>query len=140
MLIQVIDVLEEAHTASHPEFRNSSYSKQKEAADKALKEFVKKEGRLNRHCDVLTAELYRNNQGKGWFYGDSITYIDMYVATFMKAFDESMKVLKWDVYEKDDSYKLLREHRERFEATDVYQNFVKSDRFPKYKDETPSFQ
>ena len=77
--------------------------------------------------DVVSAELNRNNEGKGWFYGDSITFIDIYVATFMRAFDETMKLMKWsDRYEKDDKYELLREHRKRFEATEIYQKFAKS--------------
>ena len=77
--------------------------------------------------DVVSAELNRNNGGKGWFYGDSITFIDIYVATFMRAFDETMKLMKWsDRYEKDDKYELLREHRKRFEATGKYQKFAKS--------------
>ena len=140
MLFQVADVLEEAHTASHPVETHKSYTMQKEEADKTLKEFTKKDGRMSKHIDVLTAELNRNNGGKGWFYGDKITFVDIYAATFMRAFGESMKILKLeDVYEKDDNYALLREHRKRFEATEIYQNFAKSDRMPKI-DETPSFQ
>eukprot|EP01083_Nonionella_stella_P156599 507334_1 len=140
MLFQVIDVLEEAHTASHPVHGHESYTKQKEAADKALKEFIKKDGRLSRHLEPITAELYRNNKGMGWFYGDTITFIDLYVATFMRAFHQSVTTLNLaDVYEKDDTYKLLREHRGRVEATQTYQNFAKSDRMPRL-DTTPSFQ
>jgi len=140
MLFQVIDAVEEAHTASHPVEAHKSYSIQKEEANKTLKEFTKKDGRLSKHIDVLTAELNRNNGGKGWFYGDKITFIDIYVATFMRAFGESVKIIKLeDVYEKDEKYELLREHRKRFEATEVYQKFAKSDKMPKI-DETPSFQ
>ena len=140
MLAQVIDVIEEAHTASHPVEAHKSYNIQKEAANKALDEFTKKDGRLSKHLDVLTAELNRNNKGKGWFYGDKVTFIDIYVATFMRAFGSSVKIIGLqDRYEKDDKYALLREHRKRFEATEVYQNFAKSDRFPK-EDDTPSFQ
>eukprot|EP00484_Ammonia_sp_Unknown_P017087 CAMPEP_0197026172 /NCGR_PEP_ID=MMETSP1384-20130603/6329_1 /TAXON_ID=29189 /ORGANISM="Ammonia sp." /LENGTH=270 /DNA_ID=CAMNT_0042454791 /DNA_START=29 /DNA_END=841 /DNA_ORIENTATION=+ len=140
MMMTVADVLEEAHTASHPVEPHKGYLTQKEAADKALVEFTKKGGRMSKHLDVLTAELNRNNNGKGWFYGDSVTFIDLYVATFMRAFHESVKILKLaDLYEKDDSYALLRAHRERLEATEIYQNFQKSDRMPPI-DATPSFQ
>merc|ERR1712087_299578 len=94
MVMQIVDALEEAHTASHPVHTHKSYMIQKEAADKAVAEFVQKNGRLSKHLQVLSAELKRNNGGKGWFYGDSVTFVDIYVATFMRAFGESMKVLK----------------------------------------------
>lgn len=140
MLMQVIDVIEEAHTASHPVHTHKSYNIQKEAANKALDEFTQKDGRLSKHLDVFTAELLRNNKGKGWFYGDKVTFVDIYVATFMRAFQGSIKLIGLeDRYTNDDKYALLREHRKRFEATEVYQNFAKSDRCPK-EDDTPSFQ
>ena len=87
---------------------------------------------------VLSAELKRNNGGKGWFYGDTITFVDIYVATFIRAFGESMKVLKNESYGFEE-YALLRAHRERFEAAKTYQTFIKSNRMSTV-DTTPSFQ
>ena len=138
MMMQVIDAVEEAHTASHPVHTHKSYFVQNEAADKAVTEFVKKGGRLSKHMAVFTAELKRNKGGKGWFYGDTVTFVDCYVATFVRAFGESMKCLKNESYGFDE-YALLRAHRERFEATKTYQKFIKSDRMTKM-DTTPSFQ
>merc|ERR1712013_103972 len=102
-------------------------------------EFVAKDGRLIRHLNVFTAELKRNGEGKGWFYGEDVTFVDICVATFIRAFGESMKCLQNDAYEKTEDYALLRAHRERFEATETYQAFAKSDRMP-IQDTTPSFQ
>ena len=138
MMMQVVDAVEEAHTASHPIHTHKSYFVQKEAADKAVTQFVEKGGRVSKHLEVLSAELKRNNDGEGWFYGDRITFVDIYVATFMRAFAESMKCLKNQSYGFEE-YALLRAHRERFEATETYQNFVKSDRMSTV-DTTPSFQ
>lgn len=138
MLFQVVDVIEEATTASHPIKVHGSYASQKEAADAALTEFVVKGGRLSRHIELFTAELGRNNGGKGWFYGDKVSFVDICVATFMRAFEESMKCLNNDAYTATEEYALLRAHRERFEAMETYQTFAKSDRMP-IKDTTPSF-
>ena len=93
-MLQVADALEEGHTASHPIEAHASYFTQKEEADKQVKIYCAKGGRLSKHLEVMTAELNRNNGGKGFFYDDKVTFVDVYVATFMRAVEESMKALK----------------------------------------------
>ena len=142
IMMQIIDIIEDAHWASHPVKRNGPYAEQKDEAEIKLNEFclynknTKEMGRLGKQIIVIEAELLRYGNGKGYFYDESSpTYIDCYVFIFMRAFVYSRP----NDYKKFDFIPCLKAFYDRFQKETFWVNFSKSNKFPKI-DNGPSFQ
>eukprot|EP01084_Bolivina_argentea_P314729 545148_1 len=78
--------------------------------------------RIGSYLSVLENQLKRNNEGKGWYFGDKASVADVFVADFMRRY----KYAKPDHY-KSSPFNLLKEHTKRFEEIEQIQKYIASD-------------
>lgn len=120
MMFQVFDAVDEARNT----LSSVNFSQKKEAY-KIVATFLKT--RLYKHLEVLTAELKRNKNENGWFYGKNITFVDVCCATFLRDIEFTLP----EHFAKARDIQTLKDHRERFESQEFFQDFVNSDRCPR---------
>jgi len=82
--------------------------------------------RFSTFLEFFEAQLKRNNDGKGWFFGNKPTFADVQVADLMRRYE-----LGANDHYKECKFKLLKEHQKRFENVDKVKAFYASNRYPK---------
>eukprot|EP00483_Globobulimina_turgida_P001915 UN01917 len=82
--------------------------------------------RIGNFLAVLENQLKRNNDGKGWFFGDKPTIADVFVADFMRRY----KFSKSDHYETC-KFSVLKEHCKRFEEFPQINKYIESEEYKK---------
>jgi len=82
--------------------------------------------RIGSFLDVLQAQLQRNNDGKGYFFGDKICIADIFVCDLMRRYRHSKKQ-----HYQQCKYDLLKQHCQRIEEHPQIKEFLASDRYKK---------
>jgi len=103
---------------------NKDDQKSNEQKQTVLNEFYN--GRFASFLELIEAQLKRNGEGKGWFFGNKVTFADIQVADLLRRYELGAP----DHY-KDCKFKVLKEHHKRFENLDKVKAFYASNRCPK---------
>lgn len=82
--------------------------------------------RIGSFLNVLQAQLQRNNDGKGYFFGDKICIADIFMCDFMRRYKHSKPQ-----HYKGNKYDLLKKHCQRIEEYPQIKNFLSSERYKK---------
>jgi len=75
--------------------------------------------------ELIEHQLKRNDEGKGWFFGKKVTFVDVYIAELMRKYAHGAPE-----HFKNSKFKLLKEHYERVEKIEKVKNFRASNRCP----------
>eukprot|EP01084_Bolivina_argentea_P297524 512595_1 len=92
------------------------------------KEWITK--RVYDFCKVLNNQLKRNNDGKGFYFGDKPCIADIFVADFMRRFE----LVRPQIYKAMD-YPELKAHCIKFEQYEPIKKYLESDAFKKHVSE-----
>ncbi|XP_019858949.1 PREDICTED: glutathione S-transferase-like isoform X2 [Amphimedon queenslandica] len=117
----VSDFIEEGHNAFHPYERSGTYDSQKEMAADFIKRFLEK--RFLKHLLYLENCLKYNNDGKGFFVGDKLSYADIAVFNGLRVSDSQFPA----EYAAAD-IPLLKAFRDRIASRPKIAEYLKSDR------------
>jgi len=82
--------------------------------------------RFSSFLELFESQLKRNNEGKGWFFGNKPTFVDVQVDEVMRRYE-----LASNDHFKECKFKLLKEHHKRFQNLDKVKAFYASNRCPK---------
>jgi len=102
---------------------NKDDQKSNEQKQTVVNEFLG--GRFASYLELFEAQLKRNDEGKGWFFGKKATFADVQVHDVMHRYSLGAP----DHY-KDCKFKLLKDHQKRFEAIDKIKAYYSSNRCP----------
>jgi len=98
--------------------------KTQEEKDQALNNFL--DTRFSSFLEVIEQQLKRNNEGKGWFFGDKVTFADVQANELMRKYEHGSPE-----HYKNSKFKLLKEHHKRFLEIDKVKAYYASNRCPK---------
>mmetsp|Transcript_11764 Transcript_11764/g.14755 ORF Transcript_11764/g.14755 Transcript_11764/m.14755 type:complete len:711 (-) Transcript_11764:29-2161(-) len=84
----------------------------------------KENGRFIKILCVVEKQLKQNNGGKGYFFGDKVSYVDCFVCDVMRR----LRIFRNDLYN-EYPIPLLRDLIKRFEEIDEIKKFYQSDRY-----------
>ena len=130
--LTALDAVTEACAAFHPTNYHASYASQKEAAEPVIVKWLAE--RLPKFLGVLERQLAANGEGKGFFIGDTLTFVDLVVFNFVRGWRTSRPAH----FESCADAPLLKAHAERIAVLPRVAAFLKSDRCTKMESETAS--
>ena len=126
--LTALDALSGAEHAYHPINPRDAYANQVEAAKVTVATFL--ENRLPVFLDMLEKALKMNNQGKGFYIGDTMTIADLVVYNFMRGYRSSAK----DHFNSNINIPTIKEFIQRMDSNEKIAAFLKSDRCTKMED------
>ncbi|KAK3108998.1 hypothetical protein FSP39_020566 [Pinctada imbricata] len=122
------DFVAEGRLAFHGIHPTGPYLEQKEGTQRYIDNFV--DNRIHRWLKYFEAVLKRNNGGQGFLFGNKLTYVDLALATSLRACEASYG----PAYQAADYCPLIKAHRARIEARPNIAAYFKSDRFIPFSD------
>lgn len=118
----VADLFGEIHDAYHPVNKTMSYQSQKAEAVPHIQHVVS--ARLPRYMSLFEAALRENDGGKGFFFGDKVTYFDYQMFHCLHAIEAQFP--SW--YESFEGMPTLKAFKERMQARPRIKAYLASDR------------
>lgn len=120
---QLHDYLAEGRLAFHGKHPQASYFTQEEETKPYIERFAAE--RIPKYLDYFESVLKYNKGGKGFLFGDKLTYVDLTLFWVLKATEASYP----EAWKKADNVPLLKEFRDRIEKRPNISAYLNSDRF-----------